>query len=694
MATSNTALRVAELDFFKIRDNLKNYLRSQSLFTDYDFEGSGMSVLLDLLTYNTYYNSFYLNMAANEAFLDTAQIRQNILSHAKNINYIPMSAQGSLSKVNIVVTPSVAEDQSLNVLTLDKYTRIIGQNIDGDNYTFVTLYSNTVSKSAGSFSFANVMIKQGEVITQQFNVYANNVTRRYDIPSSNVDITTLTVTVQESSANTYTTNYIRAQDLTQIKSDSMVYFIEENDKSEYSLYFGDGILGNKPKDGNIVIVTYLDTVGSVSNNISNFTFVEAIGGKYKDSVAISSVQSSYGGVDKETVEQIRFRAPYFYTSQNRAVTVNDYETLITKDYSNIDSVTIWGGEDNDPVVYGKVFLSLKTRGFYALSNLEKEQIKESLIKNRNVLTVVPEIIDPDYVFMQIRGKVFYDAALTSRGSNEIYDIVKAAIQDYIEKELNSFKSAFRKSKLQFYIENCEPSITASDIFVYMQRRVPITINQSKNYSVKFNSPLRKGSFIEKLYTYPQITVADKNSVLRNILFEEVPDSFTGIDSIKIISAGENYETNPIVTIVGDGVGATAEATIARGRIVNIEVANRGIGYSAASVVITSADGAGSEAYAEPVLEARNGILRSYYYKSNGEKVVVNENAGTINYDTGEVIITSLVALNVVDNDLYDTDILTVNVVPEDEVILPLRNRIMTVDTNNIQSIQLEIIAET
>lgn len=691
MATSNTALKVTELDFFKIKENFKNFLRSQSSFTDYDFEGSSISVLLDLLAYNTYYNSFYMNMAANESFLDTAQVRQNILSHAKAINYVPNSAQGALSKVTVVVTPS---DNLKSVLTLDKYTRFVGRSTDGDNYTFVTLHSNTVPKMNGTFTFSNVMIKQGEVITYQFAASSNNVSRRYQIPSSNVDTTTLVVTVQESASNTYTSEYKRADDLTVVTANSKVYFVEEDDQLNYSLYFGDDILGKRPTDGNIVIVTYLNTVGSVSNNISNFTAVESVGGYREVNVPSALVQTSYGGTDKETVETIRFRAPYYYTAQNRCVTTNDYETLITKDYNNIDSVSIWGGEDNDPVVYGKVFLSLKTRGFYALSNLEKEQIKESLIKNRNVLTVVPEIIDPDYVFMQIRGKVFYDAALTSRGSNEIYDIVKAAIQDYTEKELNTFKSAFRKSKLQFYIENCEPSITASDIYVYMQRRIPITINQSKNYSIKFNSPLRKGSFIEKLYTYPQITVADKNSVLRNVQFEEVPDSFTGIDSIKIVSAGENYETNPIVTIVGDGIGATAEATIARGRIVNIEVTNRGIGYSAASVVITSADGAGSEAYAEPVLEARNGTLRSYYYKSNGEKVVVNENAGTINYDTGEVVITSLVALNVVDNDLYDTDILTVNVVPEDEVILPLRNRIMTVDTNNIQSIQLEIIAET
>lgn len=691
MATSNTALRVAELDFFKIRDNLKKYLRSQSTFTDYDFEGSGMAVLLDLLAYNTYYNSFYLNMAANEAFLDTAQVRQNILSHAKNINYVPNSAQGSLSKVNIVATPSGAEDNSISTVTLDKYTRIIGQDIDGENYTFVTLNSNTVSKIGGSFSFANVFIKQGEVITYQFEASSNNISRRYQIPSSNVDTTTLIVTVQESASNTYTTEYKLANDLTEITANSRVYFIEEDDQLYYTVYFGDNIIGKRPADGNIIIVTYLDTLGSVSNNVSKFTFVEPIGGKFKDNVSITTVQTSYGGVDKETIENIRFRAPYFYTAQNRCVTTNDYETLITKDYNNIDAVSIWGGEDNDPVVYGKVFMSLKTRGYYTLSNLEKEQIKNSLIENRNVLTIIPEIVDPEYAFMQIRGKVFYDQTLTSRTADEILAIIKQAIQDYSDKELNTFKSTFKKSKLQYYIENCEPSITASDIYVYMQRRLPITVNTTKNYVIKFNSSLRKGDFIEKLYTYPQITVTDKNFALRQVFFEEVPNSFTGIDSINITNAGVNYTTTPTITITGDGTGATAVATVVRGRITNIEVTNKGIGYSAATIVIT---GEGSEASAVPVLESRNGTLRSFYYKSNGEKIVVSENAGTINYDTGEVFLTSLSVLDVTDNDLYEPDILTVNVVPEDEVITPLRNRILAIDHENIQSIQLEIIAES
>ena len=218
---------------------------------------------------------------------------------------------------------------------------------------------------------------------------------------------------------------------------------------------GDDHIGKRPKDGNIVTCTYLDNVGSISNNITGFTFVEPIGGEYSDNVNITSAVSSYGGVEKESVEQVKFRAPYFYTTQNRAVTQNDYETLILKDYNYIDSVSVWGGEDNDPIVYGKVFISLKTSGNFELTNFEKERIKEDLIQKRNVLTVTPEIIDPEYVFLLIEGNVTYNSQLTSLDDSALNSLVRAAIQDYISDELNRFSSTFRKSKLQQYIENCE-----------------------------------------------------------------------------------------------------------------------------------------------------------------------------------------------------------------------------------------------
>ena len=214
MATANTALRVTELDFDSIKTNLKNYLRSQSEFQDFDFEGSGMSVLLDILAYNTHYTGYYLNMVANEMFLDTAQLRNSVLSHAKNLNYTPTSPQGALVKTNILITPSPTESQNTNVITLEKYTKFLAQDIDGTNYQFVALYSNTASKVGSTFSFANTYLKQGEVVTLQYSMDPTNISRRFDIPYSNVDTQTLTVTVQESASNTSTEEYILASDIT------------------------------------------------------------------------------------------------------------------------------------------------------------------------------------------------------------------------------------------------------------------------------------------------------------------------------------------------------------------------------------------------------------------------------------------------------------------------------------------------
>ena len=691
MATEKSALRVTELDFLEIRENLKTFLRNQSEFQDFDFEGSGMSVLLDILAYNTHYMSYYLNMVGNEMFLDTAQLRESIISHAKLMNYVPGSSQGALAKVNIKVTPSNAEDNTSTSLTLNKYTRLLGTDKDGVNYPFITLYSNTISKNTVTFSFSNVNIKQGEVITLQYLMDSGNETRRFEISSANVDTETIVIGVQESSSNTDTTIYNLAEDITEITSNSSVYFIEENEKQNYTFYFGDDVIGKKPKNGNIIICTYLDNSGAVTNNISRFVFTQDIGG-YTDNIIVSSTTGSYGGIDKEGIEQVRFRAPYFYTTQNRAVTKNDYETLLLKDYNNIEAVSVWGGEDNDPVVYGKVFISLKTRGNYQLTNLEKETIQEELIQKRNVLTVTPEIIDSDFTYIIIRGKVFYDSKLTALGADEIQQLAKAATEDYSDDDLNQFNSVFRKSKLQSFIENAERSITGSDIDVLVQKRVLIDTLRTRTYTINFNMPLAKTLFTDNiLHTYPEITVFDSAGVARNVFVEETPVINTGIDGVEIINGGINYTSAPTVTIIGDGSGATATAQIVGGKIQKITVTNPGQNYSSAVIELSGGEGVGASV--RPILQSRKGTLQSFYYKTNREKVIVNSNFGTIDYDSGIITINSLRTTNVIENDFYDDGYLTFTVSAENENIFTLRNRILSIDTSDARSIQLTAMAE-
>jgi hypothetical protein len=684
---ANTTLTVSDLDFDSIKNNLKTFLRSQSQFQDFDFEGSGMNVLLDILAYNTHYNAYYLNMIANEMFLDTSKIRQSTISHAKLINYVPESKHGAEARVNVVVTPSAVEDQETAILTLDKYTKFIGTAIDGINYPFVAINSNTVSKITTSFTFANVVLKQGEVITRQFLMEPTNETRSFDLPSANIDTNTLIITVQESTSNTETVSYTLAEDLTEIQANSKVYFIEENFDGNYRIYFGDDVIGKRPKDGNIIICTYLDTIGSFGNKINVFSIAANVGG-FNDNVSTTSWGASYSGTDNETIDQIKYRAPYFYSAQNRAVTEYDYETLIVKDYPNIDSVAVWGGENNDPPVYGKVFISLMTKEDYFLTNIEKENIKENLIRNRNVLTVIPEIVDPSYTYVLVRGSVFYNPDLTASSAGTILNFVRASIGDYRTDNLNKFNAVFQKSKLQQYIESSEKSIVASDIRVFLQKRMELTLNQTKNYTFRFDVPIKKGNISGAISSYPAVNVLDKNFIPRNVLFEEVPSIDSGIAGFNISNGGINYTLAPAITITGDGSGATATARIAGGKIVSLDITNKGKNYTRAFVNIAGGDGTGAQI--EAILETRVGKLRSYYIESTGEKVFVNNDAGTVDYDNGVVTLTSLTPISLVTNAYYDTNVLSISVPVESEIISTSQNRIIEIDENDPLAIQVDV----
>jgi hypothetical protein len=520
---------------------------------------------------------------------------------------------------------------------------------------------------------------------------ASNSTRRFAIPSANVDLSTLAIRVQKSSSNSDTKIYTLSDDLTTVYSNTQVFFVEEDVNNQYVIYFGDNYIGKKPDDQSIVIATYLESAGAIANNISKFRFVEPIGGLYTDNVAVTATVSSRDGSEKESIESIRFRAPHFYTSQNRMVTKNDYETLLLKDYQNIESVSVWGGEENDPPVYGKTFISLKTKGNYALTEIEKTNIKDQLVRNRSVLTVTPEIVEPSFIYLQIRGPIYYDARRTDKTAEQLKEYVKTSISDYVSDNLNTFGAVFRKSKLQQYIESSEDSITGSDLTVFAEARVELDTTAAKTYTIDFNMPLKKGDYNNRLYSAPQAIVKDLAGITRYVYFEEVPEAFTGIDSIDVVTPGINYDSTPTITITGDGTGAAATARIVNGSVVSIEVTNRGVNYNRAIVSITG--GGGSQATAIANLQAKNGTLRTYYYKNNGEKQIVNSNAATIDYNTGRITLVAFNNLGTVNNTIYGTNVLSITALPEIQTINPFRNRILTIDLNSPKSVDVEIVAE-
>lgn len=692
MSTANTTLRISELDFDTIRSNLKTYLSGQAEFTDYDFEGSGMSILLDLLAYNTHYNAMQLNLVGNEMFLDTAQLRASVLSHAKMLNYVPVSRNAPQAKLNIVVTPEDDEDLTTSSLTLSRYTRFLSNPIDGRSYNFLAVNANTVSKVDGVFTFSNVVVKQGEHMTQQYVADTNNPDREFTLPTANVDTSTIRVTVQESSSNSTSWAYSLSNDITEANSNSQIYYLEENPDSigSWKIYFGDGVVGKSLANGNIVIVDYIDTQGTAANKAGTFALVSDIGG-YDNNVNITTVTSAAGGGEKQGIDSIRNRAPVWYTAQNRIVTKNDYASILLRDYPNIEAISTWGGEENDPPVYGSVYISMKPVTGYAISDEEKERIKDEIIADRAILTVFPEIVDPDYTYLLNDITVYYNPSLTTLDEAELKALVRQAVIDYKDNNLLDFNSIFRKSQLQRVVDNVDESITSCDINMFVQKRFEPTLGSSSNYELNFNIPLEKSGIVNKLYSYPEVTVEDNEGIDRNVLIEEVPDSLNGVDSITVNDTGSNYTSEPTVTITGDGSGATATAKIVNGKVTSITVNDRGANYSRATVTITGGGGSGASATA--VLQATNGELRTYYFKDNGERVVVEEKIGTIDYNGGTIELINFNPTALITNSRYSNTTLTLNLRPRTETISTVRNQILTIDEDDAASIRITMIAE-
>jgi len=685
MADSNTVLRIAELDFDAIKTNLKEYLRNQGQFSDYDFDGSGLNILLDVLAYNTHYMAYYLNMVGNEMFLDSATLRNSVVSHAKNMNYLPTSVRGAVAKVNILATDP---DSSQSTLTIPAYTEFQSQQVDGINYTFVALTAQTATRnvSSNTFTFNNVTLKQGEKLTYNVSVTNSNTKRRFVIPNANIDTTTLLVTVQTSTLDSTKNAYVLSEDITAANSNSKIYFLEEDASGQYAIYFGDGYLGKNLANGNIVQLSYLASDGEGANKANSFTLVSTLGSPAISNVIVSSVSAAAAGSSRESIDQIKFSAPKFYTTQNRAVTVNDYGTIILKDYPNVQSVSVWGGEDNDPVQYGKIFISMNPKVGYAISETEKARIIDEIIKNRSVLTVTPEIVDPKYTYIKVYADVHYDSAKTVLNNEEMKSLVRSTILNYNSTDLGNFNSTFRFSRLQKQIDMTDTSFLSSDMKIEVQKRFEPTPNVGKNYDLDYNMPLKRGEYKNKLYSYPTFQAIDNSGITRTAYLEETPLSFTGVDGIELTNGGSGYTVVPTVTITGDGVGATAVAKIVNGIVSSIEIVSKGSNYTTA---IVSISGTGTGATARATLSGETGTIRSFYVQnSTGEKIIINPNVGTINYKTGKIRLNNFKPITVDSNPNYASGILTVNIEPDTSTITPLRDRILSIDGDDPISIQI------
>ena len=548
-------LRIAELDFDTIKSNLKTFLQSQSEFTDYDFEGSSLSVLIDILAYNTHYNAYLANMLINEMFLDSAVKRASAVSIAKHLGYTPRSTKSARAVLNVTVNNAPGNPATI---TLDRYTPFT-VSLNGTAFTFYNLQPSTVTKLiSGEYVFSNLEVVEGTPLSISYVVANPGPEEKFEIPSPTVDTSTLLVTVQTSATNTFSSAYVISDNIANITSNSRVYFLEENPFEKYQVYFGDDVTGKKLTVGNIVTIRYLSSLAQDANssNLTTQTFTTtSIAGS--SNVTISTVTNPRGGSPKETIGSIKFNAPRSYAARNRAVTSSDYETLISSNFLDAESVSVWGGEENDPPYYGKVLISLKPYYGFTISQATKDSIIETILKDKKVLSIQPEFIDPDYGYVNLKVYITYDSNTTTKTSSQIENIVRNTVTNYFSTQLQKFNKNFNKSFLINNILNSDSSIQSVLITIKLQKRFNVTLNKLNSFYgndvIKFQNAILPGSLTSTrfLVNFSNTTVSSKIVDIPNTM----PPDNLGNGTLRLVNAesGSILESNVGTVNYGTGL---------------------------------------------------------------------------------------------------------------------------------------------
>ena len=583
---SKGRIEITDLDFDTVKDNFKTFLSQQSQFTDYNFEGSGMSVLMDLLAYNTHYMAFHANMLANEMFIDTALTRSASVSHAKSLGYLPSSTKASYATIDVTVKGVPISQKTLVMAAGTIFTT----TVDSVSYNFVTIGDSTATSDNGTFVFSGVQIYEGTRIRYTYTVDSSNLEQAFIIPSASADTTTLIVSVQASASDITTETYTLNTDYATLTSTSLTYFLQEVEDGQYEVYFGDGVTGKKPIDGNIVILDYVVTNGSLADGASTFTPASSVGG-YSDVTALAT-SSAAGGGEAETVDSIKFNAPLKYATQGRAVTPDDYKAIVPSVYTNIKSIQCWGGEDNDPPIYGKVYVAIRPNTGTSLTTTTKNQIVNSL-KKYNVASIVPEIVDPEILYLVLGVTAKYNSTLTEKSKSDIKALVETTISTFNTNNLQKFDSVFRHSNLVKDIDETDTAILSSTATVKLKRIITPTLNAITKYTIAFNNAAY----------HPAASWAQ-----------------TVVESTGFYLSGNTNEQ----FIDDDG----------------------------------------------------NGNLRTFYLLGGTTKTITNAQAGTINYNTGEVVMTSFNITSATNAD----GTIDVTLKPDSNDVIPVRQQVIEIDT--------------
>jgi hypothetical protein len=481
MASSAGKLNISELDFAKIKENLTGFLTSQSDFVGYNFKGSSFDVLLDIMAYNTHYNSYYANMIANEMFLDSASLRNSVVARAKHLGYRPRSAQGSLAAVTLTITPTGSPAS----ISIPKNTQFQGE-VSGISYIWCTSNSHSVNINAnGVYTVDSIDLNQGIPSTFRYTANTGDPDQKYILPNANTDISTLEVSVQVSASDSETVVYTEATDITTVNSISTVYFIDEIEDGKFEVQFGDGILGKILANGNIVILSSLTCDADATNGAKAFSVVTDVGGY--SNVKIETTSSASGGAVPADIDEIKFNAPKNFDAQNRCVTIHDYVALVKRDYGDAQAVVAWGGEDADPPIYGKVYVAIKPTSGTVLSEASKKFVQDEILAKRNIVGITPEVVDPDYMYLKVSSTVKYDSGKTTNSASVLKSTVTTAVTDFGDTNLKNFDKGFRYSKLIQAIDEAEISVKSNQTSLQLKRLLYPLLGSSGAYTLPFSN---------------------------------------------------------------------------------------------------------------------------------------------------------------------------------------------------------------
>jgi hypothetical protein len=491
---ANNSISLVNLDFDTLKSTLKTYLKNQSQFADYDFDGSNMSVLLDILTYNTHLNAFYMNMAVSEMFLDSAQLRNSIISKSKELNYVPRSAKSSKATINVSFPQS-----NLSVFQIPFGTRFTGKSGNG-TFTFTTDQSYILYPSGGKFT-SNVNIYDGNYTTDVFVVDTSVQGQRFIMSNDNIDTDSLTIIVSQNGGQTNAT-YTKATNLYGLTPTSNVYFVQATEDTKYELVFGDGVFGNYPLNGSVVYSNYRISSGGASDGSTNFTLddnLAPINGIGSIQSTVSAIAAAAGGFTAENIESIRFNAPRHYQTQDRAVTTNDFKNLVLMNFKDVKAVNVYGGETiTDTVEYGKVYIAPVTYSGTPLSDYEKQDI-EVFLSTKCTLGIVPKMIDPDYLYLIVTSNVKYNPNSTVNSPSDIKNIVTNAIATYNQDYLTDFDIQFKLSRLDTAINDSDTSISSNETYIVLRKDVNPELNTDTYIDINYQNEIDPGSFSSTVF---------------------------------------------------------------------------------------------------------------------------------------------------------------------------------------------------